>query len=106
MGSNNLRGSNIMKEFDLDEDQKQSLHKFSPGGLNKSLPKDDAKQNLFDEVAVAQPGTLKYTDINFKQQKEKKLTQSLAEASIDRFKEPGIEEEIADEVEEGQGEAK
>ena len=44
---------------------------------------------------------MKYTDINFKQQKEKKLTQSLAEASIDRFKEPGIEEEIADEVEEG-----
>ena len=50
MGSNNLRGSNFMKEFDLDEEQKKSLAKFSPDTVNKSLPKGDAKQCLFDDT--------------------------------------------------------
>ena len=52
MGSNNLRGSNFMKEFDLDEEQKKSLAKFSPDVINKSLPKEDAKKCLFEDVKV------------------------------------------------------
>ena len=52
MGSNNLRGSNFMKEFDLDEDQKKSLNKFSPETtVNQSLPKDSAeKKSLFEDI--------------------------------------------------------
>ena len=50
MGSNNLRGSNFMKEFDLDEEQKKSLAKFSPEVINQSLPKDDGRKGLFDDA--------------------------------------------------------
>ena len=50
LGSNNLRGSNFMKDFDLDEEQKKSLSKLSPDILNKSLAKEDVRQSLFDEV--------------------------------------------------------
>ena len=50
LGSNNLRGSNFMKDFDLDEEQKKSLSKLSPEILNKSLAKEDVRQSLFDEV--------------------------------------------------------
>jgi len=41
-----------MKELDLDNDSQKNHFTRSPD-INKSLPKDDAKQNLFDEVDVA-----------------------------------------------------
>ena len=77
-----------MKDFDLDEEQKKSLSKLSPDILNKSLLKDEVRQSLFDEVQVNKPQSLN----SAKEAKDKKLSQSVAENSINRFKEEGKSE--------------
>ena len=89
LGSNNLRGSNFMKDFDLDEEQKKSLSKLSPEILNKSLAKEDVRQSLFDEVSINKPASLN----SAKETKDKKVSQSVAETSINRFKEGGKSED-------------
>ena len=85
-----------MKDFDLDEEQKKSLAKLSPEILNKSLAKDDVRQSFFDEVQITKPATLN----SAKESKEKKVSQSVVETSIDRFKEASKSEDESNNVEE------
>ena len=87
MGSNNLRGSNIMRELDLDNDSQKKSFTRSPD-INKSLPKDDAKQNLFDEVDIA----------NIKDGKPQTVKMVSQSAAQPNFKDARNEDDIEDET--------
>ena len=110
MSSNNLRSSNLMGlEFD-DENQKHSLTKFSPDLFNKTLSRDE-KVSSASHVVSMQSGDLDNVQANVElpdrvksnegrltgrpgSLKENQLSKSVAETSINRFKDHATEEDI------------